>query len=263
MNKLYPIASSTFSGTINGYRSQTSARDAVGSTVAWADRNVLYTSTNSGTSYLKTKLQFIPVSISIFTKDSQTKILVCSATNGVIYNTNGTVDRVLFTGITAKSISVTAAYLVVITDTSALVYDLQTVNYTLTTCTFDEPCLFGFVAPDDDYLKIGSFISNSEIKFYEITGEVIDSHVYTGLSNIVEISQYSNEDILVECTYNSVPGLYKIDTTSFAVELLFEGTDVEFAAGNKVFDGILPPVEPEGPFFIDFSLGNVNLEMGV
>lgn len=258
MNKLYPIASSGFGGTLNGYRSKTGARDAVGNNVAYANRNVLYISADSGATYRQVKLQFIPVAISFFEKSSAIKVLVCSANSGIVYNANGTVDRVLFTGVSVSSVSVTDEYLVVITSSSALVYQLST-DYTLATCTFEEPCLFGFVAPDDDYLKIGSFISNSEIKFYEITGEVIGSHVYTGMSTVVEISQYNNEDILVECTYNGVPGLYKVDTTSFAVDLMYQGTDIEFMPSEKVFVPGGTPPEPEGPFAINLVLGNVNL----
>lgn len=258
MNKLYPVASLGYSGTLNGYRAKTSARDAVGNNVAWADRNILYISTNAGASSLQVKLQFIPTVISLFEKDTNTKILVCSATSGIVYNINGTVDRVLFTGISAKSVSVTDEYLVVITSTSALVYRLST-DYTLTACNFEENCLFGFVAPDDDYLKIGSFINNSEIKFYEINGVVINSHVYTGMTDVVEISQYNNEDILVECTYNGVPGLYKVDTTSFAVDLMYQGTDIEFMPSEKVFVAGGTPPEPEGPLAINLVLGNINL----
>lgn len=262
MNKLYPIASSSFSGTVNGYKSKTSARDANSTVAAWADRNILCISSDAGATHIKIKLQFIPVSIAIFEKSNIFKVLVCSANSGIIYNLDGSLDRVLFSSVSATSISVTEAYLVVFTSTSALVYDLQS-DYILVTCVFEEPCLFGFVAPDDDYLKIGSFISNSEVKFYEITNEVISNHVFTGLDNIVEISQYNNEDILVECTYNNVPGLYKIDTISNTVELMFEGTDIEFATTDKIFTGTLPPVEPEGPYFIDFSLGNINLENAI
>lgn len=258
MNKLYPTTSTGYTGTLNGYRSKTGARDAVGDTVSWANRNILYISTNAGATYVTAKLQFVPTVISIFEKDTVTKVLVCSSNSGIIYNTNGTVDQILFTGISAKSISVTDEYLVVITSVSALVYQLST-NYTLNTCTFEEPCLYGFVAPDDDYLKIGSFISNSEIKFYEITGEVIDSHVYTGMDNVVEISQYNSEDILVECTYNSVPGLYKVDTTSFVVELMYEGQEIEFMPDERVFVSGGTPPEPEGPGAVNLTLGNINL----
>lgn len=258
MNKLYPIASTGYTGTLNGYRSKTGARDAVDNNVAYANRNILYISIDAGNTYRQVKLQFIPTAISFFENGAAIKILVCSSNSGIIYNIDGTVDSVLFTGITAKSVSVTDEYLVVITAASALVYRLD-IDYTLTTCTFEEPCLFGFVAPDDNYLKIGSFISNSEIKFYEITGEVIDSHVYTGMSDVVEISQYNSEDILVECTYNGIPGLYKVDTTSFAVDLMYQGTDIEFMPSEKVFVPGGTPPEPEGPFAINLVLGNVNL----
>lgn len=265
MNKLYPIASSNYSGTINGYKTNTSVRDAVGSIVSYVDKNMLHISTDAGITFTKVKLQFIPTTVAIFTKSGVTKILVCSVSSGIVYNTNCTVDRVLYTGQSTKSVSVTAQYLVVFTSAAALVYNLST-DYTLSTCTFAEQSLFGFVAPDDDYLKIGSFISNSEIKFYEITGVVINSHNYSGMTNVVEISQFSNEDILVECTYNGAPGLYKVDTTSFAVELLFAGTEIEFATRSKVFTGTADPDPGEGdtngPLFVEFSFGNFNYNSG-
>ena len=252
MGKLYPVASTTVSATINGYITECSARDAIKDTVVWAIKNVMHISRDGGYTYVRVKLAYRPLTIALIEFDNILKICVCSENRADLYSINGVIDNIIYDSSVNKltSIAVTDASLVLFTKSSARVYNL--IDYSIINVSFNEDSIFSFVAPANDELIIGTFVPGAIIKWYSLTNASVGEIIVNGVSNITSLSQYYNETILIECDYSpdenilASTGLYKLNSLSGQISLLTEGNDIEFMAAEDIFETVVYAIDAEG-----------------